>query len=248
MIPVRRIIEKMDEYMSRLDYAGAQRHLDYWLAEARMLGDRRGELTVLNELIGHSRKTNQREQAERCAAEALALLDELSLDDGATVGTTCVNIGTAAYVFGDYECSMAMFRRAEAAYRQAADTDAKLMGGLYNNMGLTLTALSHWDEAMDAYSRAVGWMEKVPGGALEQAETCLNMANTLEYQFGAVEAERRICELLDRAEALLDRPDLPRDGYYAYVLDHCAPTFERYGYFLTADKLKKWTKSYYERT
>ncbi len=247
-IPVRRVIEKMDEYMSRLDYAGAERHLRYWLAEARALGDRRGELTMLNELIGHSRKTNQRELAERCTREALALIDALSLEDSVTVGTTYINAATAAYVFGEYESSIHMFRRAEAIYLKKPDTDAKLMGGLYNNMGLTLIALKRYDEAMAAYQKALAQMERVPGGALEQAETCLNMANTLEYQYGAVEAENRINDLLDRAEALLDEPDLPHDGYYAYVLDHCAPTFERYGYFLTAQRLRKQTKEYYERT
>jgi hypothetical protein len=77
-IPQKRIIDKMNEYMSRLDYAGAERHLKYWLAEARATGDRRGELTVLNELIGHARKTDQRELARRSAEEALALGRELA--------------------------------------------------------------------------------------------------------------------------------------------------------------------------
>ena len=35
-IPQQRIVEKLDEYMSRRDYAGAERHLLYWLEEARL--------------------------------------------------------------------------------------------------------------------------------------------------------------------------------------------------------------------
>lgn len=247
-IPVRRIIDKMDEYMSRLDYAGAERHLKYWLAEARATGDRRGELTMLNELIGHGRKTDQRELTENSAREALALIDEMGLEDSVTVGTTCINIATASYVFHEYDRSMALFGRAEQIYLKQSAPDPKLMGGLYNNMGLTLTALRRYEEAMDAYRKALGWMDQVSAGALEQAETCLNMANTLEYQFGPVEAEGRINALLDRAEALLEDPAIPRDGYYAFVLIHCAPTFERYGYFLTAERLKEQAKEYYERT
>ncbi len=247
-IPVRRVIDKMNEYMSRLDYAGAERHLNYWLAEARAGGDRRGELTVLNELIGHCRKTGRKEAAERYSGEALNLLEALELGGSVTAGTTYINIATAAYVFGDYGRSMDMFDRAESVYLRNPDTDPQQLGGLYNNMGLTLTALRRYDEAMAAYEKALGQMDKVPGGAPEQAETCLNMANTLEYRYGAVEAEERINELLDRAEALLDSPDVVRDGYFAYVCDHCAPTFEHYGYFLTAAKLREWTKRYYERT
>lgn len=247
-IPVQRVIDKMNDYMSRLDYAGAERHLNYWLAEARAGGDRRGELTVLNELIGHCRKTGQKEAAERYSREALELIDALELGSSVSVGTTYINIATAAYVFGDYECSIGMFERAEKIYRGSRQVDARLMGGLYNNMGLTLTALRRWDEAMEAYRKALSCMQDVPGGAPEQAETCLNMANTLEYRYGAVEAEEQINELLDRAEALLDSPDVVKDGYFAYICDHCAPTFEHYGYFLTAAKLKDWTKRYYERT
>ena len=62
-IPQERIIRKMDEYMSRRDYAGAERHLKYWLEEAKMGNDRRGELLIRNELVGHFRKTGNREEA-----------------------------------------------------------------------------------------------------------------------------------------------------------------------------------------
>ena len=41
-IPQQRVIEKMDWYMSRRDYAGAERHLLYWLEEARQGNDLRG--------------------------------------------------------------------------------------------------------------------------------------------------------------------------------------------------------------
>ena len=133
MIPVRRVIDKMNEYMSRLDYAGAERHLNYWLAEARAGGDRRGELTVLNELIGHCRKTGQKEAAERYSGEALSLLDALELGGSVTAGTTYINIATAAYVFGDYVRSMDMFDRAESVYLRNPDTDPQLLGGLYKS-------------------------------------------------------------------------------------------------------------------
>ena len=63
-IPQQRVIEKLDEYMSRRDYAGAERHLLYWLEEARAGGDLRGALMLRNALVGHYRKTGQRER--RC--------------------------------------------------------------------------------------------------------------------------------------------------------------------------------------
>ena len=62
-IPQQRVIAKMDEYMARRDYAGAERHLLYWLEEARAGRDQRGMLMVLGELVGHYRKTGERDKA-----------------------------------------------------------------------------------------------------------------------------------------------------------------------------------------
>ena len=69
-VPQKRIIEKMDEYMSRRDYGGAERHLLYWLAEAQLGKDERGELLLRNELAGHYRKTGEKEKAIENAEEA----------------------------------------------------------------------------------------------------------------------------------------------------------------------------------
>ncbi len=247
-IPVPRIIEKMNEYMSRLDYSGAEKHLNYWLDESRMLGDGRGELTILNELIGHDRKTGQREMSIKHSQEALELIDKLGLSDSTIAGTTRINIATACYVFKDFETSIKMFEEARRIYENGHDIASELKGGLYNNMGLSLTALGRYEEAMASYSKALQLMSKVPGGCLEQAETYLNMADAIESQLGMERAEQQIYELLDRAEQLLESPDLELDGYYAYVVDQCAPIFEHYGYFLTAQKLKEHSKSYYERS
>ena len=73
-IPQQRVIEKMDEYMSRRDYAGAERHLLYWLEEAMQGRDLRGQLLLRNELIGHFRKTGNRGAALENVEEALCLL------------------------------------------------------------------------------------------------------------------------------------------------------------------------------
>ena len=55
-IPQQRVIAKMDEYMAHSDYEGARRHLEYWLEEARLGGDERGDLMIRNELSGISAK------------------------------------------------------------------------------------------------------------------------------------------------------------------------------------------------
>ena len=244
-VPQRRIIEKMDEYMSRRDYAGAERHLLYWLEEARLGGDLRGELMLRGELVGHYRKTGAREKALANGEAALALLRRMDYEDSISAGTTYVNVATAMGAFGEHERALALFERARAVYESSPHTQPQLLGGLYNNMALTCAALKRWDEALALYDRAMDQMAKLPAGALEQAITCLNMANLLEARDGMEAAESRVYRLADRAVELLDGPELAHDGYYAFVCEKCAPTLEYYGYFDDAQRLREEAERIY---
>ncbi len=247
-IPQQRVIEKMDEYMSRRDYAGAERHLLFWLEEARDGRDARGELLVRNELVGHYRKVGNKEKSLMNAERALELLKELDFEGTVSAGTTYTNAATAYNAFGENGRSLELFEKARAVYEAHEGTAPDLLGGLYNNMGLTLTALGRYDEAFALYEKAVDVMSKVPAGVLEQAITCLNMADTTVAKYGMEQAEKRVCELLDRAYELLHDAAAPRDGYYAFVCEKCAPTFSYYGYFAAARELTEESKRIYERS
>lgn len=244
-VPQKRIIEKMDEYMSRKDYAGAERHLLYWLEEAGLGHDLRGQLMLRNELVGHYRKTGNREKALENGREALSLLEKLGFEGTISSGTTYTNIATAMNAFGENEEAIRLFRKAKDVYEAAPQTSPELLGGLYNNMALCCAAAGNYAEAYELYEKAMEKMSTVPNGVLEQAITCLNIANAEEAEKGMEAAEPRIFELLDRAYDLLSTPDTVRDGYYAFVCEKCAPVFSYYGYFLAADELTKRAEEIY---
>jgi len=260
-VPQQRIAEKLDSYMSRNDMAGAGRHLNYWLEEARALGDKRGELMLRNELVGHYRKAGDGEQALEHAAAALRLVDELGLADTISAATTYTNVATAYNAFGKNEESLTMFAKAVAGYEGNPSTPAHLLGGLYNNMALTCVALGRFDEADSLYGKALAQMAKVENGELEQAITYLNMADVVSARIqeqreeasaesneaGGKTAEELIESYLDRALELLNTPGIPRDGHYAFVCEKCAPVFGYYGYFLADDELRGRAKAIYER-
>lgn len=246
-VPQQRIIQKMNDYMSRRDYAGAERHLKYWLEEAKLGFDKRGELLIQNELVGHFRKTANKEGAFESAKEALRLLKELDFEENVSAGTTYTNIATAFNAFGENEKSIELFEKAKSVYEGNERTAPELLGGLYNNMALTFTALEKYDEAFKLYEKALEVMKRVENGELEQAITYLNMADLKEAMLGSEKAESVVFEYLDKAQELLDTPSLKRDGYYAFVCEKCAPSFEYYGYFLVAKDLKNRAESIYER-
>jgi len=246
-VPQQRIIDKLDEYMSRRDYAGAERHLRYWLAEAEQGRDLRGKLLICNELVGHYRKTGQRENAFHFAEEALRLLGELDYKGSTTSGTTLVNAATAYNAFGESEKAISLFQQAQADFESDPRTDPSLLGGLYNNMALACKDLNRFEEAFSFFERAMDMMAKVPGGSLEQAVTCLNIADTLTQERGADTPAEQIQALLDRAWTLLQDPTVPRDGYYAFVCEKCAPGFADYGRISEADELRQRAEEAYER-
>ena len=246
-VPQQRIIQKMNEYMSRRDYAGARRHLEYWLEEAKLGHDKGGELLIRNELIGHFRKTGEKDKAFESIDEALKLVKELDFESNISAGTTYVNAATAYNAFGENEKSIELFEKAKNVFESNSNTAHSLLGGLYNNMALTYAALGRYDDAFSLYEKALEVMEKVENGVLEQAITYLNMADALEAKSGIEENEKRIFEYLDKAYDLLDSENVSRDGYYAFVCEKCAPCFSYYGYFAAAEELKKRSETIYER-
>ena len=237
-VPQQRIVEKMDEYMARRDYTGAERHLLYWLEEARLGQDERGELMLHNELVGHYRKVGNRDEAFEHAEAALSLLEKLDMEGTLSAGTTYVNTATAMDAFDEDERAIGLFECARAAYEASSQTRPELLGGLYNNMALTCVKLGRFAEAHELYGLALDQMAKVEGGELEQAITYLNMADAAVTECGMEAAEAEVYELLDKAAELFDTTAAPRNGYYAFVCEKCAPTFAHYGYFIVAEDLE----------
>lgn len=246
-VPQDRIIDKMNDYMSRRDYAGAERHLLYWLREAKLGNDLQGELLVCNELIGHFRKTSNKEQAFIYIDRALELLDIMDFHQNISAGTTYVNAATACSAFGDLERAKDLFMKAREIYESAESVKPELLGGLYNNLALVCTALEAYDEAHKLYDKAMEVMGRVKGGELEQAITCLNRADALAAEKGLENTEKEVFSLVDQAYDLLKNADAPHDGYYAFVLEKCVPSFSYYGYFLAASEFEKLSKEIYER-
>lgn len=244
-VPQQRIIQKMDEYMSRRDYEGAGRHLLFWYEEARLGRDQKGQLMICNELVGHYRKIGDRDKAYERGEESLALLHELDMENSISAGTTYVNYATACNAFGDNARAMELFTRAKEVYESSSLTRPDLLGGLYNNMALTCVALKDFSSAHELYAMALKLMENVDGGELEQAITYLNMANAVEDELGLEAGENQINDYLDKAEELFNTLSLVRDGYYAFVCEKCIPTFQYYGYFLTAQELTDRAESIY---
>ena len=247
-IPTGRVISKLDEYFSRNDYDGALRHLLYWLSEAESEGDTDGEFTVRNELMGLYRKIGQMDKAIEQTNAVLELIKTMQNENSVTAATAYLNAGTAYKAANMPESSIEYFTMAKEIYEKELDKTDSRLGGLYNNMALTLCDLSQFDKAIGYYEKAIEIMKGHKNGLLDCAISYLNMADAKEKQLGLEAAEAEINALLEKAAAALDSDENERDGYYAFVCDKCAPSFGYYGYFLYENELKERARAIYERT
>ena len=244
-IPMARIREKLDALEEAGDPAGAVRLLDYWLAEARQVGDRVGEALIENEYVGVHRKAGQGEEALLHGERALALMETCGLEGTVTAGTTRINLATACTAFGQPERAALLFAQAREIYEARLDPSDGRLGGLYNNMGLCMISLERFAEGRALFERALEVVRRHAGGEGEAAITCLNLADLASAEAEAagdedalVRAAEETEQLVARAWELLNAPELPRDAYYRFICGKCAPVMAHYGRLDWAEELQ----------
>ena len=241
-IPIRNVIEKLDGYLNREDYVGADRLLKYWLEEARSLKDRKGELSILSEIMGFSRRIKDADGGLAAVWRGFELVEELPLDDK-TAGTILLNGATTLKAFGKAKEAVRYYEKARDCYGNILADYDPLWGGFYNNYALALSDLERYDEALDHYQNAIDIMAQKEYGGLEIAVTLMNVAELFE-RMG--ENDALIEQSLEQAFAYLDDPQLPQNGYYAFVCRKCAPTFGHFGWFMTEKDLNERANRIYE--
>ena len=247
-IPTSRILDKLDDFLSKNDYAGAERLLLYWVDEAGLGHDARGEFQLRNELMGLYRKLGKKEKATQNADRALALAGEIGLLQSVAGATALLNAATVRKAFGDAAGSIPLFEQARNVYEAELKPDDPRAAGLYNNMSLSLVDLGRFAEARAFYEKALAILLRTAGNEPEIAVTYLNLANLEEAEKGLENGAEAIETALAAAENYLNTPGQAQNGNYAFVCEKCAPTFDYYGHFAFAAELTERANRIYERT
>ena len=245
-IPIAHVIEKLDEHLSRNDYAAAERHLCYWEAEATEARNLRALYTIVNEQIGLFRKLGRQEEAFDRAAYALKITEEAGLSGTAAEATAYINAATAYKAFGRVSDALPLYEAARKIYERDLENTDERLGGLYNNYALALAEVGEYDRAEALFYRAIGIMAQnrmMP----EEAVSYLNLADLYEARDGIEAGDEKIQKCLNEAERLLDDPENTQDGNYAFVCEKCHPTFDYFGRFFYAEELRKRMRRIYER-
>lgn len=242
-----RILSKLDDFFNKNDYIGAEKHILYWLEEAKSLNNKKIMLLLQNELCGLYRKLQRENDAITAVENALSLISDMGIENNIGAGTTYINAATVLKSFGKAESALPLFEKALAIYESSLPITDKRFGGLYNNMALALVDLKEFRKASELYEKAVSVMKNSEDGMLEVAITYLNIANLKESELGLEDARKDIEHLLNEATVILDKYE-NKNGYYAFVCEKCATTFGYYGYFAYEDELKERAMRIYDRS
>jgi tetratricopeptide (TPR) repeat protein len=192
--------------------------------------------------MGLYRKVGKRDEALSTVEAVLKKIREKGVGEQVGSATTYLNSATVYKAFGMAEKSILLFETAKEIYEKSLKPDDERLGGLYNNMALTLVDLKRFSEAKILNEKAIKVMKNKP---LEIAITYLNMANAVEMEQGILEAHNEIQMHLEKAKALLEEYE-NRDGYYAFVCEKCASVFGYFGDSLYDEKLRNRARSIYE--
>ena len=244
-IPLSRIIEKVDSLFNKNDYLEAGKLLEYWLKEASALKDRQGELSILNELIGYYRKVKNEAKALESINKALLLLDVLEQKGSITGGAVLLNCATAFKAFEKSDKALPLYLEAENIYKNLLDSNDERFGGLYNNFALALVDLNEFDKAIDYYYKAIAVMQKIDNGKQDLAITYVNLAHLFDQKG---DKREKSVDCLFKAYELLNDDSIIKNGYFAYVLSKCAPSFKYFGFDKIATELETLSKEIYERS
>ena len=248
MIPQQRISQKVDELMARNEFTEVERMFKYWLEEAKVNYDEQGEFMLYNEMMGFYRKTGRKEEGYAVVDKAMSMLNELGYRDSVSGATCYTNAATVYTSFKDYERSLLLFEKAKVIYENNVKNNEYKLASLYNNMALALVGLKRFEEAKDLYNKAIETVKNCENGELEIAMTYLNMLDALISEKGICEEiDEKATMLLYQAQCMLDTESLPRDDYYAYVLDKCVSIYEFFGWNGYAKELRERIREINER-
>ena len=219
-------------------------HLRSWLQKAQEYGDKSGELSLWNELMGHYRMSGERSKGIDAVRKGIALIEELHLEQSVSAGTIFLNAATVLHAFGEFDEAFLLYGKCRQVYEKHLAPDDGRFAGLYNNMAAVLADKGAYKEAEKCYLEALTLL-KEKNNVLDSAVTCLNLAQLYKRWN---EDEEMISVMVACSWDYFNTPECRRDGYYAHTCTKCVSGFEALGFEEMASELASRAKEIYERS
>ena len=269
---IQAVLNEYDGFYARNDPEGAYAFICGKIAEAREAGAWQHELTMLNEVIGYSRKHLMTEEGNAYIARADEIIAAHGMENDVAAATTWLNSATCQRAFGNPERSLAYFAKTEEVYRQKVEPFDYRYASLYNNMALVYSDIGDYARAEELSQKAVGILLTDPDSAAELAATYVSLAVNAAKRAKAAAAESmaadaeaggpadgpakavfdytavpEVREYVSKATALLDPEGEYPDQYYAYMAMVNSNSLKQLGFAAEAQRLVTRAQDFYAK-
>ena len=269
---IQAVLNEYDGFYARNDPEGAYAFICGKIAEAREAGAWQHELTMLNEVIGYSRKHLMTEEGNAYIARADEIIAAHGMESDVAAATTWLNSATCQRAFGNPERSLAYFAKTEEVYRQKVEPFDYRYASLYNNMALVYSDIGDYARAEELSQKAVGILLTDPDSAAELAATYVSLAVNAAKRAKAAAAESmaadaeaggpadgpakavfdytavpEVREYVSKATALLDPEGEYPDQYYAYMAMVNSNSLKQLGFAAEAQRLVTRAQDFYAK-
>lgn len=269
---IQAVLNEYDGFYARNDPEGAYAFICGKIAEAREAGAWQHELTMLNEVIGYSRKHLMTEEGNAYIARADEIIAAHGMENDVAAATTWLNSATCQRAFGNPERALAYFAKTEAVYRQKMEPFDYRYASLYNNMALVYSDIGDYARAEELSQKAVGILLTDPDSAAELAATYVSLAVNAAKRAKAAAAESmaadaeaggpadgpakavfdytavpEVREYVSKATALLDPEGEYPDQYYAYMAMVNSNSLKQLGFAAEAQRLVTRAQDFYAK-
>jgi tetratricopeptide (TPR) repeat protein len=145
--------------------------------------------------------------------------------------------------FGLAKEAMPYYEKAKLIYEDKLENDDYKLAAFYNNISSAYKDIGDRKKAEESCFTAIKILEGKRGYLGEIAVTFINIAH---IYYDADPFDERVNEFMEKAWDLLNSEKNAHDGNFAFICSKCYPSFEYFGYFEQATKLKELTEKIYE--
>lgn len=151
--------------------------------------DNYSAVTLLNELMGFCRDTDQKAKGVGYCKQVIGLMNTMGLEGTVEYATTLLNVANAYRAFGYHDTSLELYKQVEAIYQDKLPAGEFNYASLYNNWSLLYQEMENFADAWAMLEKALLIVDSYPKARMEQATTRVNLGATLLrlYQIGVVE-------------------------------------------------------------
>lgn len=212
---IKKILNEYDSMFGRNTLNEINIFLNQKINEARKEQDHYATITLLNEMMGFCRETNQKERGIECCEQVTELMKQLNLHHSAEYGTTLLNIANLYRAFGLWEKSLETYKEVEKIYEDKLPAGVFHYASLYNNWSVLYQEMQEYHNAKIMILKALNIVDKFEEAYIEQASTRTNLACILLElsEENDEEAAFYLKEALDRFER-----DERKDYHYSAAL------------------------------